>query len=113
MSQSNYRLPSLPTQQDIINARRWGRFESLLVCIGSVLIVLAVTRAPVTDAEIEALMQAENAAVIAKADAARAQEPCPDQSRMRVAPAQDNINRLCVKPQPLQAARVGKLGERE
>lgn len=113
MNQRNYGLPPLPTAQDIINARRWGRFESLVVCVLSVALVLLVTRAPVTDAEIEALMQAENAAAIAKADAARAQEPCPDQSRMRVAPAQANINRLCIKPQPMQAARVGKLGERE
>lgn len=106
MSTNNYRLPPLPTAQDVINARRWGRFESALVCALSVVVVLAVTRAPVTDAEIEAAMQAENAAAIAKADAAAAAEPCWDQLPMRVALTQANIDRLCIKPQPMRAGKV-------
>lgn len=107
---NNYRLPPLPTVQDVKNARRWGRFESAVVCVGSVLVILAVTRAPVTDAEIEAAMQTENAAAIAKADAARSNEPCWDELPMRVALTQENIDRLCVK---VQAARAGKVGVRE
>lgn len=110
MSYSNYRLPPLPTAQDVINARRWGRFESALVCVLSVLFTLFVARAPVTDAEIEAAMQAENQAAIAAADARRSAEPCWDQLPMRVALTQENIDRLCIK---VQAARVGKVGVRE
>lgn len=110
MNASNYRLPPLPTAQDVINARRWGRVESALVCVASVLVMLAVSRAPVTDAEIEAAMQAENAAAIAKADAAAAAEPCWDQLPMRKAITQANIDRLCIK---VQAARAGRAGERE
>ena len=45
MSASNYRLSPLPTAQDVINARRWGRFESALVCVLSVS-VFAVVRNP-------------------------------------------------------------------
>ena len=105
MNTTNYRLPPLPTAQDVINARRWGRFESALVCVLSVAVALVVTRAPVTDAEIDAAMQAENAAAIAKATAAA--EPCWDQLPMRVALTQANINRLCIKPQPMRARNVG------
>ena len=99
----NYRLPALPTQQDVINARRWGRFESVLVCVLSVATVLAVARAPVLDVEVEALMRAETAAAIARADAAAAAEPCWDQLPMRKAITQANIDRLCIKPQPVRA----------
>lgn len=107
---NNYRLPPLPTAQDVINARRWGRFESAVVCVGTAALVIALGRAPVTDAEVEAAMQAENAAAIAKADALAASEPCWDQLPLRKAITQANIDRLCVK---VQSARVGKQGERE
>lgn len=107
MSTSNYRLPPLPTAQDVINARRWGRFESAVVCVCAVLLALAISRAPVTDAEIEALMAAENAAAIAQADAAAAAEPCWDQLPMRKAITQANIDRLCIKVQPVRAGNVG------
>lgn len=110
MNTNNYRLPPLPTARDVISARRWGRFESAVVCVGSVLLVLAISRAPVTDVETEALMAAENAAAIAQADAAAAAEPCWDQLPMRKALTQANIDRLCVKA---QTARAGKVGVRE
>ena len=107
MSTGQYRLP---TAQDVINARRWGRFESAVVCAGTAALVIALGRAPVTDVETEALMAAENAAAIAQADAKRSQEPCWDQLPMRVALTQENIDRLCIK---VQAARAGKVGVRE
>ena len=110
MNARNYRLPPLPTAQDVISARRWGRFESAVVCVASVLLVLAISRAPVLDAEIEAAMAAENAAAIAQADAVAATEPCWDQLPMCKAITQANIDRLCVK---VQAARAGKVVVRE
>jgi hypothetical protein len=98
----NYRYPPLPTAQDVINARRWGRIESALVCVGAAVAALALARAPMIDAEVEAAMSKENQAAIAHADAAAANEPCWDQLPMRKAITQQNIDRLCIKPQRAQ-----------
>lgn len=106
MRAGNYRLPSAA---DVRQARNRGRVESAIVCLLAVAAALAIARAPASDVESE--LAQENAQAIAQAEAAR--EPCWDQLPMRKAPTQENINRLCVKPQPMQAARVGKLGERE
>jgi hypothetical protein len=110
MNASNYRLPPLPTAQDVINARRWGRFESAVVCAIALPAALWLSRAVVTDIEVDALIAQENAAAIAAADAKRTQEPCWDQLPMRVALTQENIDRLCIKPQPVRSGRVGKVG---
>ena len=72
------------------------------IAIASIVIALAIAKAPVMDVEVNAQIQAEAAAM-------KAPDPCWEELPFRVAITQENIDGLCVKvqrPRPVNPSPI-------
>jgi hypothetical protein len=72
------------------------------IVIAAAIVALAIAKAPVTDIEVNAQLQAEAAAMTAP-------PPCWDELPFRVALTQENIDRLCIKVQRPRSVRANSI----
>lgn len=84
-------------RESLISARLRGFSDGVLLTLAATAVALLIARAPVTDVETSAAMDAENARHARIADA---RKPCLDELPWRVALTQALVDQLCIKPQP-------------
>lgn len=86
------------TRQALCKARLRGLLEGMAIATAACVIAVAIGRAPVSDVEASAALDAEIARL------PKPTEPCWDELPFRVALTQENIDRLCIKPLPMRSA---------
>lgn len=75
-----------------------GLAEGMAIGTAACVVAVLIGRAPVSDIEASAAMDAEIARL------QKPTEPCWDELPFRVALTQENIDRLCIKPQRMRSA---------